>query len=234
MNNTLNEMRITESELLELKEFVKDYNLVRERLYLQLIPVVGNEDMLKDVPYTEMEDLAIIYRIQIKEEGNYIVAVTVNNNLLKHYGIDKETLHLDALRSAPKVAPAVFVSMDEMLRELHEGLEKEYPFAGSESELKLYVATNEKGHHGASVILYPMYLESLRDKLGGNFYIFPSSIHEVIIMRDDYDMNLSDMRKMVKSINGSVVALEDRLSDNVYHYDGNLGRITVAQEEGVA
>ena len=61
---------------------------------------------------------------------------------------------------------------------------------------------------------------SYRDEVsGGDFYVLPSSIHEVLFIADDGSMELSHLEEMVRSINEAEVAPADRLSDNVFHYD---------------
>ena len=45
----------------------------------------------------------------------------------------------------------------------------------------VYVCTNESKHHGASALMYPNFMDEVADKLGGDFYIIPSSIHETLL-----------------------------------------------------
>ena len=47
----------------------------------------------------------------------------------------------------------------------------------------------------------------------------PSSVHEVLIRPDDGSQDLDSLQFMVREINRTEVAPEDRLSDFVYHYD---------------
>ena len=89
----------------------------------------------------------------------------------------------------------------------------------------MYVATNSKKLNGACVMIYDGLLRDFARKVGRSFYIIPSSIHEVILIPDTLDMDIRYMKAMVKEVNGTEVALEEVLSDNVYRYDIDTDRI---------
>ncbi len=65
------------------------------------------------------------------------------------------------------------------------------------------------------------YLREIREYLGGDFYILPSSIHEVIAVPTSVGGDPSPLLDMVTDINGGVVSPAERLTDNVYLFNGN-------------
>lgn len=62
-------------------------------------------------------------------------------------------------------------------------------------------------------------MDQAAERVGGDFFILPSSIHEVLIVPDNGQMGLRDLEDMVKEVNATQVAPEDKLTDSVYHYD---------------
>ena len=70
------------------------------------------------------------------------------------------------------------------------------------------------------MLLYDSFLQQVYEKLGGKFFILPSSIHEVIVMPLASAPPITDSQKMVEQINRSAVKEEEILSDSVYLYDG--------------
>ena len=54
----------------------------------------------------------------------------------------------------------------------------------------------------------------------GDYYILPSSKHEVLAISKLYAPNVNELRAMVQEINENIVSPVDRLSNNVYCYDG--------------
>ena len=78
-------------------------------------------------------------------------------------------------------------------------------------------------------------MDQAAERAGGDFYILPSSIHEVLIVPDNGEMGLKDLEAMVKEVNATQVAPADKLTDSVYHYDSQakifeLGEKFVARQ----
>lgn len=68
------------------------------------------------------------------------------------------------------------IDMDEMIAQA--GI----PISLDESAIPMYIMTNEQEVNGASVLLYDNVLESFALEKKTDFYILPSSIHEVILV----------------------------------------------------
>ena len=62
-------------------------------------------------------------------------------------------------------------------------------------------------------------MDQAAERVGGDFFILPGSIHEVLIIHDNGKMDLKDLENMVKEVNATQVAPADKLTDSVYHYD---------------
>ena len=83
----------------------------------------------------------------------------------------------------------------------------------------MYVATVPDKNSGAGVLAYQDFMDQAAEKLGGDFYILPSSIHEILLVPDNGDKAADDLRDMVREVNATQVSPEEKLTDNVYHYD---------------
>lgn len=81
-----------------------------------------------------------------------------------------------------------------------------------------YVLTTTSRYYGAAALCTPRGLELLREK-GGNWFVLPSSVHDVIAVPAD-NFNTQELIGMVRDINRNFVLDEDKLSDNVYWTDG--------------
>ena len=96
----------------------------------------------------------------------------------------------------------------------------------------MYVLSNTSKNYGASTIL----TETARQKISNQFpngkvTIFPSSVHELILIRTEDDENIENLQQMVREINHTELSKEDFLSDNVYHFDAHTGKLTIAGSE---
>ena len=83
----------------------------------------------------------------------------------------------------------------------------------------LFVASSPDAIHGAGVIAYPGFLDQAAQQLEGDFFILPSSIHEVILAKDNGFLHAEELTDLVQAVNQTEVAPEERLSDNAYHFD---------------
>ena len=91
----------------------------------------------------------------------------------------------------------------------------------------MYVITNMQYDNGASTIFYDDALERISEMIGTDLYIMPSSIHEVIAISTDMGTP-EDLSEMVRKVNGSMVSVEEQLSNNVYYYSAEKKDLTLA------
>ena len=215
---------------------IMNYEVMKHSLITQLIPVTGNEDMLANIPHKQIEDLALVYRFSVGRDEHGQSTILVKNDMLDRYGITAEQLHEDAMMSAPQIEEP---SMKTLFETTVEIMGEDFFELMGEVEPAMpgvYVCTNESKHHGASVLMYPDFMDEVADKLGGDFYIIPSSIHETLLFPAKDVENYHDLEAMVREVNETQVAPEERLSDNVYHYDAEAKVFELAkhQEERIA
>ena len=67
-------------------------------------------------------------------------------------------------------------------------------------------------------------MEMVGEILQRDYYILPSSVHEVVILPYSREISKREMDDMVKDINETQVAEEEVLSDHVYLYERSTGR----------
>lgn len=70
----------------------------------------------------------------------------------------------------------------------------------------------------------------IAESLGGNYFVLPSSIHEVLVMPDYENLNYMELEQMVKKVNETVVDINDQLSNDVYYYDSKERLFSLASE----
>ena len=85
-------------------------------------------------------------------------------------------------------------------------------------EDRMYVLCNKDKIYGASILLDQKLMQSVIDRIGNEFYILPSSVHECLVVPASQDMEPSDLVAMVLEVNSTTVSNEERLSNNIYTY----------------
>jgi len=197
----------------ELSE-ITDYETVKNNLVMQVVPVEPNKEMLENIPHKTVEDIAVVYRVELPGRADGSASTLVTNKLLEEYGITPEQLHTDAVAAQLANHPPVLKNMSEMMAEMSGGM-----FDMPESPM--WVATVEGGVNGASVTQLPDFLQQAAERLGGDFFVLPSSVHEVLFIRDDGSFERDQLESMVRGVNATEVSEADFLSDSVYHYDSD-------------
>lgn len=215
---------------------VGDVNLesAKDNIVFQVINTLQNEDMLRDMPHREFQDLSIIYRWVVKVDENGIQSSAIRNNLAEQLGMNEEQLFKCAVENTRHIFPPTVKSMNDVIREMFisDGMPAEVAdmMIGEMPEDKMmWVISNDRGINGAGSMLYEDNLHKLAMKLETDLYILPSSVHECIAV----STNVGDpyeLAEMVSEINMGQVALEDRLSNQVYHYDKDARRLTLATD----
>ena len=94
----------------------------------------------------------------------------------------------------------------------------------------MYVLTNEQKTNGATALFYPEIQKEIADKLHGEYFVLPSSIHEVLIVPDTGEWDYHVLKEMVRDVNGTHVAPDEILTGQVYAYDKDIGKEILAEE----
>ena len=206
----------------------------KDNIVFQVINTLQNEDMLRDIPHRKFLDLSIIYRWVLKVDENGIQSSTIHNNLAKQLGMNEEQLFQCAVENTPRIFPPTVKSMNDVIREMFisEGMPAEVAdmMIGEMLEDKMmWVISNDRGINGAGSMLYEDNLHKLAMKLETDLYILPSSVHECIAVSASV-CDTYELAEMVSEINMGQVALEERLSNQVYHYDKDARRLSLATD----
>lgn len=85
--------------------------------------------------------------------------------------------------------------------------------------IPMYILTNKEKCLGASAMCDYTLLKNLWQDIG-DFFILPSSVHEVIVAAEDEGVNAKELAELVQCVNTEAVLPEDKLVDSVYRFDG--------------
>lgn len=196
----------------------EQYSRLMDQLRIKLVPTESHLDLLKTAVHKEIEDLSVIVQATIPQKDGTAKRVLVTADALDAMEIDKEKFLQDAISASEKNYPAGMATLSSFL-----GADDGVGF-------QLYVASMADMANGAGVILYPNFMEKAAQELGGDFYVLPSSVHEVLFLRDDGAISLEEMKGIVRSVNQTEVSDEDFLSDNVYHYDATERKLEIGEK----
>ena len=205
-----------------------------ERVVFQIINTQQNKSFLEKVPHREFQDLSIVYKVIISADKDAVQSSKITNEFAKRLGMSEEQLFKCAAENTRRLFPPVVRSMNDIMKEMfaRDGMPQEIAemmIAEIPPEQTMWVISNENGINGAASMLYENELHELAESLESDLYILPSSVHEVIAVSSD--MGSPEMlAQMVVEVNMQEVSLDERLSNQVYHYDKDLRKLTLATD----
>lgn len=94
------------------------------------------------------------------------------------------------------------------------------------------MATTKDFFYGAGVICTYHFLQDAEKRMGGSYYILPSSVHEWMIVKKDNVIEPKQYLEMVRAVNHNPYAVNEseHLTDNAYHYDAKTKQLETAEE----
>lgn len=194
-------------------QFFSDYEKVMPHLAFKLVHYEMNKELLAQIPHKPFLDLAIVCFCDIKDKRIGHGSILIRCEHLDLWKVTEEQLIQDAMSNMPKLYPADFMNMAEVLRELYKD-----PANLLAISLPMFVLTNKERLNGAASILYEGQLEQIGNILGNDYYILPSSIHEVIILPKSKGTDENYLSQMVDEINHEQLAREEILANHAYFY----------------
>ena len=212
--------------------FFMNYESVKGRIIFKLIHAERNKELLKEIPHIKYLDLAIVFQCLVSEERYGNATILIHNAHLKIWKKKAEELYEQALVNTPKLQKYDIQSMRDVLcemiqtEEIKEDEREEY-IKNLPNSVPMYVLSNHIRVQGAACMLYPDILKDFARAIKGDFYILPSSIHELILLPAQGDENVNALRDMVREVNESQVEREEVLSDSVYYYERSKNELRI-------
>lgn len=193
-----------------------EYEKAKTNLYLKVINYNQNQGILKKAPHEKYLDLAMVVYYYVELEPFDNATVLVLNEHLKVWNKTSEEIIKDAYDNTLRNMACRAVPIFDILRE-----GKLFgDFAESEllNDFPMKVVTNDKRFLGGVFIGIKERLDELYDEMNGDYYIIPSSIHELILIPQKEYENVSDLNVMIREVNANNVPPEEVLSDHAYLY----------------
>lgn len=213
-------------------DFFLDYEAVRGRIFQKVINYEKNKELLANVPHKRYMDLAVVayYAYMNDFLGRGSIQITISH--LDKWGISEELLFEDAFRNTREKLGVEILGMKDMLMELFadnsdsmDAKQVREAVSYVERDVSMHVMTLKGRYFGAACICDTDMLKSFGVRCRRNFFILPSSIHELILIPDTGLESAEGLRRMVCEVNAEHVDEEEQLSDNIYYF--NLSSNTV-------
>ena len=202
---------------------ILDYEKMKDKLQMRICDKEWNTDRLADKVVTEHGDFAAYYAVNLEENGEGISSIPVTVSLMNEWGVSVEQIQADAMM-ADRNRGVVLMNMNEIIKSMIFGEEPEN-LLNEKLDIEtmrepMFCLTNAQKMNGASLLLQEDIRKQIGECLGSDYFVLPSSIHEVLILPDNGLFEVPELNAMVKEVNETQVERQEQLSDKVQFCDG--------------
>ena len=208
----------------------RDWGEIKKSIGMMLLCEDWNKEWLEDenISYRKFLNLGIVLRSVLGVSSHGMSSMIVTRDLMSHWRITEEELWETAWNNL--YCERFYIqNLNEVLRSEIKEREMEIDAKLLKNDLPLYLLSNKERVYGARGILRTDLLQAFAMGADSNLYILPSSIHELILLPDNGDYYVEEMRKVVKTINETEVPETERLSETIYYFRKDSGTVEIAK-----
>lgn len=170
-----------------------------------------------------ISDIELYFRIYLEECKNRSMSVVVKKEQLEYWNVSIDTVKECAFANIDTKS----FTFSDMLSAMLNGVvdldnAEEMEKFLRETPNSMYVLSNKAKMNGARALLSNATLNKVKESIGEDFFIIPSSVHELLIVPQSTFAEPNDLRQMVKEVNDTQLEQNDKLSYDVYFYNGEL------------
>jgi hypothetical protein len=206
--------------------------LKEKKIFVRLMNREHNKIYLADKAWLPYLDLAIVFFYLVSSDDEGICSVGISGEVAEKWDISLEELLEKTLQIMTETMPAKVKVLKEVLDKLSDNsFTAMNPPEAPETADNFYLCTHSQGVNGASVLLYPDLLRNFAKEKGvEKLYIFPSSVHEILLCYDEEKPKMEqNMKNMIREVNVTAVVPEEVLSDNLYIYTLEDDKVSIWQ-----
>lgn len=206
--------------------FFTDFEKVKDRIIFKLVNYERNRELLSRVPHIRYLDLAVVFNCFVESLNDGYATILIHHHHLSYWNLSNEELYTLAMKNTPKLLRYHLQNMSDVLEELFR-VERPDWMDNDFEPIPMYVLSNVCKLHGSGCILYEDLLSRISQEIDSDFYILPSSIHEVLLIPVKHATSYAELSAMVREINDTQLSREEILSDHVYFYSRLNGKISM-------
>ena len=230
-----------------------DYEKVKDQIFMKLINQDMNETLLKDVPWREYLDLAIVYYVSVSAD-ECSATVLIHNDHLSHWGISENELYDKAYSNTLAKRKPEILRMKDVIKdmiieritgstdilaedveyggktkdEIESMINEEIEKVERQKPMDMFILTNDIKTNGAVCMMYPDVLKDFANEQELDLFIIPSSIHEVLLVPKKSG-SAKRLNEILNDVNKNSLDTVEILSNKIYKYDREVDEISIEE-----
>ncbi len=205
-----------------------DYDNIRDMLRVKLVNNTSSPQVLRNMVHRDVGcGFSLTAYIDLPRSSGLEGMIQVSRELAKAADYDRQKIMDTALYNSASMDPAYLKRISEMVL-MDDG--EDLLNSEKRGEDSILVLGHESTEFGAVALYYPGIKEKISEIVGGDYFILPSSVHELLVVPDNGAYSSSQLMDMVMSVNSTELLPQDRLADRVLLYRSDLKMLTVAED----
>lgn len=201
---------------------------VKDSITMRVSDMTLNKEMLKDkVVHPLGNNLCMTFYVSL---GDTTAACITESLAIANSYFDPEKLFELASERANKTDPVIFGTILSQITgqgaQSLESLTKD----GLDTD-RMYVLTTASAQFGATALWRGNTMAKIAELLDDDYFVLPSSIHELLIIPEADAPSVSNMLSLVSDVNGAgeVISEMDILSNTVFYYSRAEKKLSIAK-----
>lgn len=213
--------------------FFTDFQKVQQNIVFKLVNYERNKTLLKNVPHFRFLDLAIVFNCLIHCGPNNYGTILIYHNHLDFWHVTADDLYALALENTPHLLGYDLQNMAQVIETIlsndisDDSKNCSDDLDDTNNMIPMYVLSSKTKFNGAVCLLYQNLLADIAARYDSDLYIIPSSIHEVLLIPSNTSTSHAKLSAMVREVNATQVLKEEVLSDHVYYYSKDTGKLSM-------
>lgn len=203
------------------------WDSVKSHIYPKLVNTEKNEMMLCKLPHRQCLDLSLVYYVRPETaSGEMHGSILIQNGHMKCWDADEETLFQTAWKNMESTDEMQLEDMNNIIKQMFGA--GDFITAKIAEEPQMYVFSNKDRINGAVQMCSRSALKKAAESIGSDFWILPSSIHELILVPIyAIEGDALDLAELVRDVNNTQLQPEEILSYHVYRYSRDTEMLSI-------
>lgn len=199
---------------------LKDYEQVKENLFIRLINFEKNKAELEKSFYKRNGDIALTLYMKVSDEDGMMTSFKVPLKCVDSWKLDKEEVFKEALKNTASMMPPKGYEWAKMLMNPdYDGEDICDPDYIPRSDAMGNCLSTKQKTNGAIAIFYPGVAEEYCHKMDTeDIYLVFTSIHEVMIHNAEM-VEVEDLEAVLRDTMKEATPWDDVLTSHIYHYN---------------
>lgn len=209
---------------------LKDYEQVKENLFIRLINFEKNKTELEKAFYKRNGDIALTLYMKIADEDGTMTSLKVPLKCVERWDLEKEDVFMAALKNTVSMMPPkVYDMMKMLLNPEYDGEDIDDPdYIPFQDTMGNCLSTGQKTN-GAVAIFYPGVARLFCDKINTDgLYLVFTSIHEVMV-HNARMIEPEDLASVLDDTIKESTPEDDVLTKHIYYYNAETDRIIMVE-----